>query len=292
MMRMKNVFNRIEIAFVVGACLLLSACANSPLTAVPEGMAKSRWSGHPINEAVAKWGKPNVRVTPAGDGTTVYEWALGGKYTHTEYVATNTSNMFGDMMTSHPEEKVTTSNCNVLISADSNGIITNFETKRGCGQFFFGSDSISPDEATAAKGKILEANMRAVKRIDDRYKMVCAKPEYAVLFENPPCDAVSVKLSHTIDISKGTREQKELFIKWSKEMDSIVNDYAAFFRSTGDVGDKTAAYYIDVTIPQSEKDKAYSNEKVSLVKLSMVATATHTQLHNCRVNVQKYLYDQ
>jgi hypothetical protein len=264
MMRKKNIFNRPKITVMAICCLLLSACANSPIASIPEAIAKKNWTGHPVTEAIAKWGKSVPK--PVGDGTTVYEWAMGGNYAQTKYVPTTEHNMFGDMLSSKRETEVVNKQCTLTITADANGIITNFETNRssggagGCSEFYYGSDSVSPDAASAAKGKMLVENMDKARKLNDSYEMICNNPEYAALFKDMHCDdSQPFSVASDVKLAKITPKQQELFAKWRAEMDSVVMAYQVFLRGTQSPIDKGMADGVDTgnaaVKPYYEKNK-------------------------------------
>ena len=263
---------------MVICCLLLSACASTPITSIPEAVAQKNWNGHPVYEAIAKWGKPHIQS--AGDGTTIYQWEMGGNYSHTEYVSSVDHNMFGDMVTSHPEQRVVTHQCTVSITADPTGTITNFETihnvpgTSGCGEFFYGSDSVSPDAASATKGKLLLENIGKAKKLDAQYKAVCAKPDYAVLFSDPHCDdSIPFAVAAGVKIFKLTPTQKDLFAKWRAEMTAVVSSYQVFLRSTQIPADKILADAMDKGIATMNA----SIEKSKMPLASESATARTAQ---------------
>ncbi len=246
----KNILNSAKLASIVCFCWFLSGCAS-----IPETIAKSRWEGHPVREALVKWGRPNLRIAPAGDGATLYEWAFDKDYAYTAYVGSDTRN---DVTTNFYERRLATAACRLSITANASGIITNFVTTQsngGCADFYWGAKFPSPDEETSANGKILDENLRKIKRINERYKMVCAKPEYAVIFKQPPCDTVwiTTAISKSINILNPTREQRAKLLKWGDEMYVIVNEYREFFSSTGSKEDKQMIDLIARTNPSKEK---------------------------------------
>ncbi|MFL9883256.1 hypothetical protein PQR66_09485 [Paraburkholderia agricolaris] len=146
--RRSTILRGLTIALVGGGFLILSGCAaDGHLITVQEVIANSRWTGRPINEALAKWGKPTGGVRHAEDGTTVYIWNFGQNSTYGLLTGTNTQLMAGGapggtlVTTNEYEQHTDTLECLMLINADSKGIITHFETKEnflqgGCKGFY------------------------------------------------------------------------------------------------------------------------------------------------------------
>ncbi len=140
----------LSIVLAGGGFLILSGCAaDGHLISVQEAIANSRWTGRPINEALAKWGRPNAGVRHAEDGTTVYIWSWGQNYTYGLLTGTNTQLVAGGapggtlVTTNQYEQHTDTMECTMLINADAKGIITHFETKtkflqNGCRDFYHG----------------------------------------------------------------------------------------------------------------------------------------------------------
>jgi hypothetical protein len=148
--RRRTILRGLTIALVGGGFLILSGCAaDGHLISVQEAIANSRWTGRPISEALAKWGKPTGGVRHAEDGTTVYIWSLGQNYTYGLLAGTSTQWVAGGapggtyLTTNEYEEHTDTMECTMIINADSKGIITHFETKtkflqNGCRSFYHG----------------------------------------------------------------------------------------------------------------------------------------------------------
>lgn len=143
-----TILRGLTIALAGGGFLILSGCAaDGHLITVQEAIANSHWTGRPISEALAKWGKPTGGVRHAEDGTTVYIWSLGQNSTYGLLTGTNTQLVAGGapggtLVTENQYEQHTdTLECTMIINADSKGIITHFETKEnflqgGCKGFY------------------------------------------------------------------------------------------------------------------------------------------------------------
>jgi hypothetical protein len=285
LMMMKNILNKTRITCAAICCLLLSACASDGhMISVPEAIANKNWIGHPIYEAMGKWGKP--LVTPVGDGTGLYQWGRSSKYAYNAYVGSSTSS-YGQ--TDFYKQQIGTAECLILINADANGIITHFETRQsasGCTDFYWGSGSASPDAESAAKGKLLVESLAKAKELNARYEMIYTKPEYAELFSEAHSDDNSYfTVGPDVVAGKLTPHQIELFSKWRAEMDSVVKDYQVFLRSTQDRADKSQADNIEfmnkATPPATEKNnRKLQNEYITYRNakaLSMYVRRTYLQ---------------
>jgi hypothetical protein len=260
MMKKKNIFNGKKIVFMAIGCLMLSACASDGhLVSIPEAIANKNWNGHPVYEAIAKWGKP-LSVAHAGDGTTLYEWGWSPKYAYNEYAGSSYSS--DGVQTDYFQRRIGTAECLLLINADSNGIITHLETRQaaaGCVDFYWGSNSASPDAATGVKGKMLGERIEKAKEINERYRVVCTKPEYAGLFAEMHCnDFANFTIASDVNLLKITPKQRELFSKWRAEMDSVVNAYLVFLRSTEIPTDKGVADTVDSVSVQKPVAEEYN----------------------------------
>jgi hypothetical protein len=143
-----GIYRVLAIALVGGGLLGLSGCAaDGHLISLPEAVANSRWTGRPINEALAKWGRPTGGVRHAEDGTTIYIWSMGQSRTYGLLTGSNTQLVAGGSLggtlvtTNQYEEHTDTLGCTLLINANSKGIITHFETItkfNGCAGFYHG----------------------------------------------------------------------------------------------------------------------------------------------------------
>ncbi|HEX7643258.1 MAG TPA: hypothetical protein VF472_13715 [Burkholderiaceae bacterium] len=292
-MEKKNIFNRMKIASIASGSLLLSACASDGhMTSTSDTVANSNWKGHPVIEAMAKWGKP-MRVTPAGNGATLYEWMWSPKYTYDQAVGSQREykgeesirNSDGSISyipvygnTSIYEQRTGFGECNLAITANFDGFITNLDIKQaasGCADVFGGANSASPDAATAAKAKVLSENLKKAKAVDGKYRMLCAKADYIELFEDPSCDSVTFKVAKNVNVSKLTPDQKRLFSQWRAEMQSITDEYKAFLHSTGSAADKGNADFLDSMKPVDEKyNVGLQNEGLVYMKAHRLATYT------------------
>ena len=216
--------HRTMVALVVVGGLLLSACATT--------RARHSWNGHPIAEAMAKWGIPVIEPAQVADGTTVYHWLWSPSYTYDQQVGYATTD-YGTV--DFYEKQVGRGACGLSINADSSGTITNLETSqnvRQCGDIFWAS-GVSPDETTAINGKALASNLRSIRAIDQRYRMACARPEYAKLFDQSRCNVGMTSVAVTVRILEITPQERATFASWLHEMGEITGNYLAFFRSTG-----------------------------------------------------------
>lgn len=123
---------------------LLSGCMNMVPT-IPEMMARSKWEGKPIKDAVAKWGPP-AGVTQAKDGQRVAYWS-GSSLTTVREALGQTVEPGGPglIITSHYADRVITNNCTLTLKFNQDNIITKFDTwenrSGACGDFYWGSNS-------------------------------------------------------------------------------------------------------------------------------------------------------
>ncbi|PRC94743.1 hypothetical protein S2091_0746 [Solimicrobium silvestre] len=252
------------------------------MISVPEAIANKNWIGHPIYEAMGKWGKP--LVTPVGDGTGLYQWGWNSKYAYNAQVGTSSSS--NGVQTTYYQKQIGTAECQIVVNADSNGIITHFETRGACSDLYWGSGSATPDAESAAKGKLLVESLAKAKELNARYEMVYTKPEYAELFSEAHSDDNSYfTVGPDVVVGKLTPHQIELFSKWRGEMDSVVKDYQVFLRSTQDRADKSQADNIEfmnkATPPATEKNnRKLQNEYITYRNakaLSMYVRRTYLQ---------------
>jgi len=189
---------------------------------------------------MAKWGIPTIAPAQVADGTTVYRWLWSPSYTYDQQVGYATTD-YGTV--DFYEKQVGQGACGLSINADSNGTITNLETSenvRQCRDIFWAS-GVSPDEKTAINGKALVSNLRAIRAIDQRYKVACARPEYAKLFDQSHCNIGATGLA----VNEITPQQRATLSSWLHEMDEITADYMAFFRSTGAAQDAEIVHHVE-----------------------------------------------
>ncbi len=265
MMRMKTLYTTIKAVAVVNACLFLSACAGTgPLDSLSESRMNDAWKGHPVTDALGKWGWPVV-VRPDGNGATLYQWVFGKNYVYEQYTGSKT-NYVGDSAEYHSdghitynpeyettkyyEKKIGSRICMLQLHTDSNRTIINLETKDadgGCSDFYSGTNSNPPDAAAIAKGKIYADRLQTLKSITARYDASCTKPEYLTLFGKSHCDVTDIKIVGARKESQMTPEQKAVLAKWDVEMSTIVEDYLTYFRSTEASSDKAVADAIEAT---------------------------------------------
>lgn len=133
------------------AAILLSGCGtDGHLISIPEAVAKGRWVGRPINEAMIKWGKPNGRVESLEGGATFYEWVWAGNFTYNAYAGTDSRMISNNtvLTTNYYQARNGFDQCKLWISSDK-GIIMKFETTalgshgqgvKGCSEFYWGSN--------------------------------------------------------------------------------------------------------------------------------------------------------
>lgn len=303
MIRRKIILTRIKVAFVASAGLILSACAGSGLLgSLSDSKLNDEWKGHPITDAMGKWGKP-ILVKPDGDGTNLYEWAWSKGYTYQAYTGSDTQRIedravyHGDgrityepdyQTTDHYETRVGSRGCMLMVHADSSGIITNLGTQDysgGCSDFYSSANASPPDEESARKGEDFSNRFQTIKSITARYKAICTNPEYTALFEKSPCTNTYLKIVGAPNASKMTSKQKETLAKWRAEMEAIVSDYLAFFKSSGDVSDKAIAHSVE-SIQTSVKTRSPNN--VFLFSEQMTAMNAYQLAQYTKQIYQKY----
>ena len=282
-MRMKKLYPTIMAVAAVSAGLFLSACAGTgPVDSFSESRLNDAWKGHPVTEALGKWGGPIV-VRPDGNGTTLYQWMFGENYVYDQYTGSDTkytgesAEYHSDghitytpeyKTTDHYEKKLGSRICVLQLHADANGAIMNLETKDtdgGCKEFYSGTHSSPPDAAAIAKGKVYADRFQTLKSITARYEATCTKPEYLALFGKSPCDQSSMKIVGARKESQMTPEQKAVLGKWNVETNAIIEDYLAFFRSSGSNSDRATVDSVEQmrSIEKSGKFNAFLVQEIS-----------------------------
>ncbi|WP_152601948.1 MULTISPECIES: hypothetical protein [Burkholderia] len=148
-----TILRGLVVSLAGGCFLMLSGCAaDGHLITLQEAIANSHWTGRPISEALAKWGRPTGGIRHAEDGTTAYIWPFGQNYSYGLLTGTNTQLVAGGapggtlVTTNQYEQHTGTMECTMIINADSKGIITHFETKEnflqgGCKGFYHSSNA-------------------------------------------------------------------------------------------------------------------------------------------------------
>lgn len=289
MKKEKTIVNAAKTAVAAGVGLFLSACAGAgPIDTVSESRLNDAWKGHPVTEALGKWGGPVV-VRPDGNGTTLYQWMFGENYVYDQYTGSDTK-YTGESAQYHSDGHITYSPeyettdhyekrrgsriCVLQLHADANGAIMNLETKDtdgGCKEFYSGTHSTPPDAAAIAKGKVYADRFQTLKSIAARYEATCTKPEYLALFGKSPCDPSGMKIVGARKESQMTPEQKAVLGKWSVEMNAIIEDYLAFFRGTGSHSDKA-------TVDSVEQMRSIENSgKFNAFLVQEISTSTHAR---------------
>ncbi|WP_157634477.1 hypothetical protein [Variovorax sp. Root318D1] len=143
---------RIKKYLIATVAVLLTACGtDGHLISIPEAVAKSRWIGRPINEAMVKWGKPNGRVESIQNGAMFYEWVWAEGFTYNAYTGSNTQMVSGNTLltTNYYQTRNGLDQCKLWISSDAKGVIMKFETTsqgahgqgvKRCSEFYWGSN--------------------------------------------------------------------------------------------------------------------------------------------------------
>lgn len=131
----------------VCVCLLvpiLAGCANA-VPSLPEMMARSKWQGKHMEEALAKWGRPSG-VVRLKDGQRMAYWGSG--FTRQVTQAAGQTVTYGNGPLTVTDNYVTTNQsyeCRLELTFNDDNVITRFNTWQnrggGCSEFFWGKNS-------------------------------------------------------------------------------------------------------------------------------------------------------
>lgn len=244
-MRLRTLHALVKLAVFVGACLFLSSCAGVDTASVSR--INEQWKGHPLTEAIGKWGTP-MEIKKDENGAPVYTWWFYGKgYTYNQYLGSET-HYTGEAAEYHSDGHITYTPtyatkdyykerqgsriCMTKAHTDPGHMINYLEIQDldgGCSYFFSSDKAGPPDAATAEKGKVVADKFAEIKSLIARRKALCAKPEYAALFEASPCDNPYFNIAGARTEAKMSPEQKRKLFGWSLEMNALIDDYLAFF---------------------------------------------------------------
>jgi len=98
-----------------------------------------------------------------------------------------------------------------------------------------------------------EQKQDTLKKVNEKYKAICAKPEYAELFVKSSCFAKDITFEQIADNTKITPEQKTILPKYRIEVDAVIKEQREYLRTLTDPGHIRLVDYLDST--QSEVDK-------------------------------------
>lgn len=107
--------------------------------------------------------------------------------------------------------------------------------------------------AVDQNGNTRAENVEVFKKINEKYPLICGKPDYAAFFLKSPCDGNAITIAHLVDNTKINQEQKDILLKWRSDMDAVKNERNAFFRNVGSPIDKRWADYVDSIQPEIDK---------------------------------------
>lgn len=135
---------RLRLACTLLLVPILGGCANA-IPSIPEMMARSKWEGRTMEEALAKWGRP-TKVVRLQDGQRMAYWTSG--YTQPVTMATGQTMQHTGAGLVVTDNYVTTNRdyyCRMELTFNDQNIITRFNTWQnrtgGCVDVFWGKNS-------------------------------------------------------------------------------------------------------------------------------------------------------
>jgi len=135
---------RLRLTSALLLVLILGGCANA-YPSIPEMMARSKWEGRTMEEALAKWGRPS-KVVRLKDGQRMAYWTSG--YTQPVTMATGQTMQHTGAGLMITDNYVTTNQdyyCRMELTFNDQNIITRFNTWQnrtgGCSDVYWGKNS-------------------------------------------------------------------------------------------------------------------------------------------------------
>jgi hypothetical protein len=113
------------------------------------------------------------------------------------------------------------------------------------------NNSLSQNDSTFKQKQAEYVN--AIRKFDEKFNAVCAKPEYAAFFVKTTCSAKDITFEQLADSTKITQEQKTILPKYRTAVDIISKERSEYAHTNGPDGDKRWADYIDSTNPEVDK---------------------------------------
>ncbi len=116
-----------------------------------------------------------------------------------------------------------------------------------------GPSPLTQEQIQAVEQREQALNFEVLKQIDEKYKAVCAKPEYASLFLKTPCLGTDITVEQLADSSKITPEQKVLLLRWRTEASANTKEHQEFVLKVGGSLDTQWVVYEASVQPEVDK---------------------------------------